>query len=86
MSCLPLVRLPCMDLVVRLSCRSGCAPSLADVEAVARLALAARRCGARIEVEADDRLRGLLVLVGLGEVLRGSVVEVQRQAVPREQL
>jgi hypothetical protein len=65
----------------------GC-PDLEAIDAVARLALAARRlgCGVRLE-NASAELRDLVTFVGLAEVLPCSIasgVESGRQAEQRE--
>ena len=64
-------------------------PDAATVEALARLQLTARRLGCRIRLRgACPRLRDLLALVGLAEVVPllppASGVEPQRQAEQRE--
>ena len=56
-------------------------PDMVTVEALARLQLTARRLGWRILLDrADDRLRGLLALTGLGDVLplRGEPIDEDR--------
>lgn len=65
------------------------APDAATVEALARLQLTARRLGCRIWLRgACPRLRELLALVGLGDVVPllppASGVELERQAEQRE--
>jgi hypothetical protein len=63
-------------------------PDLATVDALARLALAARRSGRELRlVNASPELRGLLGLVGLGGVLPcpASAFESGRQAEEREE-
>jgi hypothetical protein len=58
-------------------------PTVAAVDHLARLVLAARRCGCELELSnANACLLELIGLVGLGEVLR---VESGRQAEEREQ-
>jgi ABC-type transporter Mla MlaB component len=57
-------------------------PDIGTVDALARMALAARRLGRRLELRAARReLRELLVLAGL----EGLAVEVRREAEQREQ-
>ena len=56
---------------------------LGIVEALARLQLAARRCGYRVDVtEAPDEVRELIELAGLALVLR---LEPRRQPEEREE-
>jgi hypothetical protein len=58
-------------------------PTVGTVDHIARLQLAARRCGCELELtNADPCLLELIGFVGLGEVLR---VESRRQAEEREQ-
>jgi hypothetical protein len=58
-------------------------PTAATVDQIARLELAARRCGCELELKnANPCLLELIGFVGLGEVLR---VESRRQAEQREQ-
>ena len=63
-------------------------PDLDAIDAVARLALAARRLGCRVRLEnASPALRDLLALVGLADVIPCSApsgVEVGRQPEQRE--
>ena len=64
----------------------GGAPDLAAVDALVRLQLAARRLGCGIRLcDTDAELAGLLVLVGLAEVV-GLAGEVVGQAEHREEL
>ena len=66
---------------VRCDCGGIADPDVATVDALARMALAARRLGSRLELlEAREDLRELLVLVGLAEL----AVEVVGQAEERE--
>jgi anti-anti-sigma regulatory factor len=64
-------------------------PSLAFIGTLARLRLTVRRLGYDLRVRgADARLRELLVLTGLGDVIPvedGSAPEAHRQAEQREQ-
>jgi hypothetical protein len=66
------------------------APDIATVDALARLALGARRAGCRVRLEhASPALRGLLALSGLVEVLpcsAGSGLEARGQTEQREEL
>ena len=56
-----------------------CAPDLAVVDALARLHLAARRCGGSIRVvEISDSLRELLDLIGLADLLAPGCLRVLR--------
>jgi hypothetical protein len=58
-------------------------PTAAAVDHIARLVLAARRCGCELELRnADPCLLELIGFIGLGEVLR---IESGRQAEQREQ-
>jgi hypothetical protein len=58
-------------------------PTAATVDQIARLELAARRCGCELELRnANPCLLELIGFVGLGEVLR---VESRRQAEQREE-
>jgi hypothetical protein len=58
-------------------------PDAASVDALARLRLAARRCGLELRLRhASAELQALLAFVGLDEVLR---VEAKRQPEEREQ-
>ena len=69
--------------------RALTAPDEFDIDALARLQLAARRRGARLELYgAPARLIELLELAGLSEVLpcRRSGVETNRQIEEREEL
>ena len=65
-------------------------PDLATVDALARLALDARRAGCRIRLrQACPDLRNLLALAGLAEILPcvpASVVEVSGQAEERKEV
>ena len=65
-------------------------PDLATLDALARLALDARRAGCRIRLsQACPDLRNLLALAGLAEILpcvAESVVEVSGQAEEREEV
>lgn len=65
-------------------------PDIATVDALARLALGARRVGCRVGLRhASRELQGLLVLAGLGEILPcadESVVEARGQPEEREEL
>ena len=68
---------------VCLDCGQFTKPTAATVDQIARLELAARRCGSHLELRnADPCLLELIGFVGLGEVLR---VESRRQAEQREQ-
>jgi hypothetical protein len=68
---------------VCLDCGQFSKPTAATVDQIARLELAARRCGCELELtNADPWLLDLIGFVGLGEVLR---VESRRQAEEREQ-
>jgi hypothetical protein len=58
-------------------------PTAATVDQIARLELAARRCGCELELKnANPCLLELIGFVGLGEVLR---VESRRQAEQRKE-
>lgn len=65
-------------------------PDIATVDALARLALGARRAGCRVGLRhASPELRGLLALTGFGEVLPcdgGSGVEARGQPEEREEV
>jgi ABC-type transporter Mla MlaB component len=65
-------------------------PDLGTVDALARLALTARRLGCRVRLEhASSDLRALLALAGLAEVVRcasGSGIERERKTEEREEL
>jgi hypothetical protein len=68
---------------VCLDCGQFGLPTAATVDQIARLELAARRCGCEVELRnADPCLLELICFLGLGEVLR---VESGRQAEEREQ-
>jgi len=68
---------------VCLDCGQFTKPTAATVDQIARLELAARRSGCRLELRnADPCLLELIGFVGLGEVLR---VKSRRQAEEREQ-
>jgi anti-anti-sigma regulatory factor len=62
---------------------SSLPPDLATIDALARLALAARRRGSRVRLRgASDHLRQLIRLTGLAAVLR---VEAGREPEQREE-
>jgi len=64
--------------------RVGARADLAVVDTLARIALAARRCGCAIRVrDASDELRGLVALAGLAGVL---ALEPHREAELGEQV
>jgi hypothetical protein len=68
---------------VCLDCRQVKAATATTIDQIARLQLAALRCGCELELRnADPGLLELIGFVGLGEVLR---VESRRQAEEREQ-
>ncbi len=68
---------------VCLDCEQFTKPTVATVDEIARLELAARRCGCELElINANPCLLELIGFVGLAEVLR---VESRRQAEQREQ-
>ncbi len=68
---------------VCLDCGQCKAPTAATIDQIARLHLAALRCGCELELRnADPSLLELIGFVGLGEVLR---VKSRRQAEEREQ-
>lgn len=68
---------------VCLDCGPLKAPTATTIDQIARLQLAALRCGCELELRnADPGLLELIGFVGLGEVLR---VETRRQAEEREQ-
>jgi hypothetical protein len=58
-------------------------PDLSLIDALARLQLEARRCGASINVRPCEALRELILLAGLAEVL---AVEPRREAEQRIEL
>jgi anti-anti-sigma regulatory factor len=64
-------------------------PDIATVDALARLALGARRAGCRVGLRhASPELRNLLALAGLGQILPcagDSAVEARGQAEEREE-
>jgi len=65
-----------------LDCGPICAPTATTIDEIARLQLAARRCGCRLELkDAGLELAALIGFCGLAEVLR---VEARRQAEERE--
>jgi hypothetical protein len=70
--------------------RAAIDPDLGTVDALARLALTARRLGCRVRLEhASSDLRALLTLAGLAEVVpcsRGSGIERERKTEEREEL
>jgi ABC-type transporter Mla MlaB component len=50
----------------------GVAPDAVAVDALARLALAARRCGTQVRMRgASEEMRALVAFIGLAEVLGG---------------
>jgi hypothetical protein len=68
---------------IALDCGSIAEPTLSTIDQVARLQLAARRCGCKLELrDANPYLLGLISLAGLGGVLG---VEAKRQAEQREE-
>ncbi len=68
---------------VCLDCGPLKAPTATTINRIARLQLAALRCGCELELRnADPSLLELIDFVGLGEVLR---IESRRQAEEREQ-
>ncbi len=68
---------------VCLDCGPLKAPTVTAIDRIARLQLAALRCGCELELRnADPSLLELIDFVGLGEVLR---IESRRQAEEREQ-
>ncbi len=68
---------------VCLDCGQCKEPTAATIDQIARLHLAALRCGCKLELRnAGPSLLELIGFVGLGEVLR---VESRRQAEKREQ-
>jgi hypothetical protein len=68
---------------VCLDCGQFTKPTAATVDQIARLELAARRCGCELELtNVDPWLLELIGFVGLGELLR---VESKRQTEEREQ-
>ena len=70
--------------------RAAIDPDLGTVDALARLALTARRLGCRVRLEhASSELRALLALAGLAEVVPcspGSGIERERKTEEREEL
>ena len=77
---------PAAPLVLVCDIRALVDADEATLSALAGLQLAARRCGASIQfVNASRRLRDLIELVGLGDVLPCSGVEVRRHTEQREQ-
>lgn len=81
-------RAPCDQTPTALIVMTVAGPvTLATVDALARLRLAARRVGLDVRLAAEEpELRELLRLTGLEDVaLSASVVEVGREAEPREQ-
>jgi len=66
-----------------LDCGPLRAPTATTIDQIARLQLAAQRCGCRLELkDAGLELAALIGFCGLSEVLR---VEVERQAEERKQ-